>query len=118
MSFNPDLPFQTRDGRKARIICMDRKGGSFPIMVLSENAEGELEQLSHHGLDGMLGSGRKESNCDLINIPETHWVNVYAVEFGYSLKIFTSREDADKCASLTMSGDRVACIEFTEGQGL
>ena len=40
--FSPDWPHghQTRDGRKARIICQDAKG-SFPIIALVDGKYGE-----------------------------------------------------------------------------
>ena len=60
-NFNPDLPVQTRDGRKARIICKDKKG-KYPIVALI--GEGIYAYLPNGKYYGTL------DNClDLFNIP-------------------------------------------------
>jgi hypothetical protein len=66
--FNPDKPVRTRDGRKARIICVDRRGGFHPIVALREDRHGE-ELISVHALTGRCYAIR-ESQDDLINIEE------------------------------------------------
>ena len=41
--FDPLKPVQTRDGRKARIICTDRKMDGFPILALIPSHSGHME---------------------------------------------------------------------------
>ena len=38
--FDPSRPVQTRDGRKARIVCVDMKRDHYPILALVENPNG------------------------------------------------------------------------------
>ena len=67
-TFDPDKPVQTRDGRKARIICKDMNG-SCPIasLILIDNKE---KFCTHHA------NGKSYMGCDdafdLINIPSDH----------------------------------------------
>ena len=113
MAFNPDLPVQTRDGRKARIICADRRGGGFPIMALVEAIGCGPERLTHHTSGGHL-KYKGESEADLINIPEKRWVNVYADDTATTHEL---KEGAEYAAGIT-GRIRIACLEFTEGDGL
>lgn len=71
MKFDLTKPVQTRDGRKARIICADRTNadGYSVVALLEGNVYGGESLLVY------LPSGRVlpniENNADLINIPET-----------------------------------------------
>jgi hypothetical protein len=68
MTFDPNKPVQTRDGRKARIIATDA-AGDYPIVVLV--TEDGIEQAAQHRADGTWhASGRH----DLINVPERRTV--------------------------------------------
>jgi hypothetical protein len=77
MAFDPTKPVQTRDGRKARIVCADAKG-SQPIvaLVMCDGVESE----GRHSLRGAYHLDESECSRDLINIPQKRegWVNVYA----------------------------------------
>ena len=70
----------TRDGRKARIICFDRKfyydGYNYPIVAMVNGNDNEL--IHAYTQDGLL-IGNKESELDLMMLPERKegWVNVY-----------------------------------------
>jgi hypothetical protein len=80
--FDVTKPVQTRDGRKARIICTDRDhiDGSIVALIQQSNGphEGEETILSHFK-DGCwtTPNGKPHSN-DLINIPvkKTGWMCV------------------------------------------
>lgn len=67
-------PVCTRDGRKARIICFDRKlfyqRVSYPILALIERPDGE-EDVSGYSEEGkvLLGNGA-ETLDDLMMLPE------------------------------------------------
>ena len=73
--FDPKKPVQTRDGRQVRILATDLKIAGFPIGAAILNDTGE-ETLSSYNRDGMHLTGIR-SRCDLVNIPETRWVNLY-----------------------------------------
>jgi hypothetical protein len=71
-------PVQTRDGRKVRIICTDRKYGN-PIVALVD----DMEVVTRYSSDGKAGDWAIKGNpdFDLVNTPEKFevkgWVNVY-----------------------------------------
>lgn len=112
--FDPDKPCQTRDGRKARIICKDRRHQQYPIVALLE--AGGVESQTSHTKDGWLYDAGQSSPHDLINIPERMegWVNIYAYTVG---DLHKTKELADATAG---SNRRIACLHlsFTEGEGL
>ena len=92
----------TKDGRDARILCVDAKG-DYPVVALIPDGEGEYKR-DHPAMyteDGCSYSGRM-SFLDLFFAPETHegWVNVYEGADGNSYvgdaRIFKSKEDAEK----------------------
>ena len=69
----------TRDGRKARIICFDRKGvNMFPIVALIMNGDKESDIYTYRP-NGLWGNNGNESEKDLMMLPEKKegWVNVY-----------------------------------------
>ena len=74
-------PVCTRDGRKARIICFDRKfyhddGYNYPIVAMVNDNDNEL--VHAYTQDGLL-VGNMEGELDLMMLPEKKegWVNVY-----------------------------------------
>ena len=72
-------PVCTRDGRKARIICFDKKDEDniYPIVCLVQ--DGETESLGIFMKDGHSLVGVEETPSDLMMLPEKHegWVNVF-----------------------------------------
>ena len=100
VKFDPTKPVQTRDGRKARIICTDRKSTVYPLVGLILN--GETEYLTEWDLNGKHRSnGFFDSVNDLINIPErtSRWVNVYdGSDWCYGFETESdAREHSTKC---------------------
>ena len=97
---NPSRKLVTRDGRRARIICTDRRDLNYPIIALIEtNSRGEEVAYSH------TKDGRHCTACsdifDLFFAPETHegWINVYRYSDGghaYAGAVYDSKEDAEK----------------------
>ena len=74
---NPNREVVTRDGRKVRIICTDRKGAT-PIIALVN--DGLSEELGHAFYsDGKIFSD-EDNELDLFFAPEKHegWINIYA----------------------------------------
>ena len=90
-------PVYTRDGRKARIICFDRKDNT-PIVALIECVNhAEILQCVHN--DGKCFH-YDTSNNDLMMLPEKKegWVNVYKGVDGvtFSKHPYTSKDEAIK----------------------
>ena len=87
-------PVCTRDGRKARIICFDRKfyhddGYNYPIVAMVNDNDNDNELVHAYTQDGLL-IGNKESELDLMMLPEKKegWVNVYKE------RIYSTKEEA------------------------
>jgi hypothetical protein len=107
MTFDSSKPVQTRDGRKARIICTDlkRKTGE-TILAAYDDGEGfELECAFY--ADGRFSKGGLKHQFDLINVPEmkSFWANVYGSHVG---GLWDSRSAADGMCSR----DRLNVIEL------
>ena len=90
-------PVCTRDGRKARIICFDRKDNT-PIVALIERVDG-IEILQCFYNDGKCFHDSTSDN-DLMMLPEKKegWVNVYKGIDGvtFSKHPYTSKDEAIK----------------------
>ena len=70
-------PVCTRDGRKARIICFDRKSET-PITALVTEIDG-MESVYSYPNNGIWDSPENTNGCDLMMLTERKegWVNVY-----------------------------------------
>lgn len=75
-------PVQTKDGSQVRILCFDRKNGTYPIVSLLENDGYEV--ILKYTIDGKFYEGGEDSNLDLVMAPEKHegWINIYRREEG------------------------------------
>ena len=98
---NPSMKVITRNGRKVRIICTDRRSETYPIVSLIETEYGE--ETCWHAKNGEYVLHGLESNNDLFFAPEKHegWVNVYR-DFDDVMcgSVFATEEDA-KCKAKT-----------------
>ncbi len=95
-------PVQTRDGRKARIICTDRLHGVEPIVALVTEQDG-VEYAADYRTNGRF-LNFSESDWDLINVPErlTGYANIYPNrEVGH---LYPTREEADLYAGTERIG--------------
>jgi hypothetical protein len=82
---------ETRDGRKARIICVDRKGSS-PIVALVAEPDGEL--VTYHRQDGRWAYDTGDDcHHDLMPPKRVGYVNIYTD--GSASNVCKSRRDAD-----------------------
>ena len=76
-------PVCTRDGRKARIVCFDRrlfyKNVSYPILALVERSDGEDDVCGYNEKGKVLIEDGAEYKDDLMMLPEKKvgWINVY-----------------------------------------
>ena len=75
---NPSKKVVTEDGRKARIICTDRKS-SYPIVALVENYDSDNENVYSYRENGLYSLFSLSEENNLFFAPEKHegWVNVY-----------------------------------------
>ena len=81
-------PVCTRDGRKARIICFDRrlfyKNVSYPILALVECSDGEDDVCGYNEKGKVLIEDGAEYKDDLMMLPEKKegWINIVKTEDG------------------------------------
>jgi hypothetical protein len=110
MTFDPTKPVQTRDGRKARIICTDLNDcDGEKIVALISYGDGHEEPSTFYP-DGKYYRSR-ECTDDLINVPEmiSYWMNVYPS----GLPGYLTREAADAVAKC----GRTAVVEIRMSDG-
>ena len=92
-------PVCTRDGRKARILCFDRrlfyKNVSYPILAVVERSDGEDDVCGYNEKGKVLIEDGAEYKDDLMMLPEKKegWVNLYR----YSTPIYETEEKAISC---------------------
>lgn len=105
-------PVQTRDGRKARVICTDAQHPQLPVTVLVRYQDG-YEYPRSYTRAGRYRVEEESSGFDLINIPEREevWVNFYGSEA--VINAHSSRKHADYAAS----GGRLARLRVTIEDG-
>ena len=100
-------PVCTREGRKARIICFDKQGGS-PIIALVETFVVEYdcirEETYYYTIDGLAIGQNAESKDDLMMLPEKRegWINVKK-----DASLFKSREEAERNCTKDYASVRV-----------
>ena len=90
-------PVCTRDGRKARIICFDRKIKYYPILALVTERDGN-ENAYEYSMFGEKDIDNSLLDADLMMLPEKHegWINICknADEEYYTKGVFNSEEYA------------------------
>ena len=117
MTFDPKKPVQTRDGRAARIICDDKiSTGEKTIIALM--LDGADEVVGYYYDNGQVYSDCEKQN-DLINIPEKRWAvllnNGSWVEQDHPMQAGQIIPYNGKVFKPPLP---IACIEFTEGDGI
>ena len=75
---NPNRELVTGIGRKARIICTNRKDADYPIVALISNEFGNGESTLYYTMEGKFYTD-STSSLDLFFASEKHegWVNLY-----------------------------------------
>jgi hypothetical protein len=112
-------PVCTRDGRKVRIICFDRKfyhdGYNYPIVaVINDNNNEPVRAYTQDGL--FVGNG--ECELDLMMLPEKKegWINISSCpDNGYSnydsgVIVFKTKEEA---VNFTNNKDYIDTVKVT-----
>ena len=98
---NPSRKVVTRDGRNARIICIDKKGFN-PILALVTRHNGIAEDVYAYTKNGELSEGNS-TKSSLFFAPEKHegWINLYKNLEGFIVpsRIYQTKEDAEKRGS-------------------
>ena len=96
---NPSRKVVTRDGRRARIVCTDKRELNYPIIALIETRPGGEEVTYSYTKDGRYCTACSDI-FDLFFAPEKHegWVNIYknlttSASF-YCDYVFDSEEEA------------------------
>jgi hypothetical protein len=69
MTIDITKPVQTKDGRKARIICADMKFSTYQLVALISSEHGE-EHAEYYTKEGAYWGDGEESSKDLVNVPE------------------------------------------------
>lgn len=117
MTFDPTKPVQTRNGKKARIICTDVAGGNgYPIIALITESGG-VERSIPYSENGCYWADKKgDHSLDLVNVPEeiSRWINVYTL--GLIGGAHPSREEADEANERVIKNTdhkRTAIIQIT-----
>jgi hypothetical protein len=116
--------YQTRDGRKARVLAVDVKHRNYSVVAIVAASDG-MENIHSFGPDGKFDVSIPElSDLDLIPIPKPfsfeRWVNVYPDTGSASAELcdHKTKEAADACSLKS----RIACVRVTisgvEGEGL
>lgn len=95
---NPNRELITRGGRKARIICTDRKDADYPIVVLLSNEFGNGESTLYYTEEGKFYT-TDTSVFDLFFAPEKHegWINLFRDSTDneiYCSKVYPTKEKA------------------------
>ena len=101
---NPSRKVVTREGRSARILCVDKKGGDLPIIALIQQCTRDNEIIGTFTKEGKWSIALEEHPNDLFFAPERHegWVNLYKCE--NSTKCYTSSYPYDSEESAIESG--------------
>lgn len=90
-------PVCTRDGRKARIICFDRKGFEhIPILALIE-INGKEEYFYTYGNNGIWAKNGQETVNDLFLVKDMHeaWIVVFGSGGIYNVQLFLDEGKAN-----------------------
>ncbi len=93
----------TFHGKSGKVVMVDRNSLSFPVLWVGYN--GDICSFTSDGRYTL------SEEVKLIEVKPTRWINVYPNNLQGP---YNSRELADVHAWLM----RIACIEFTEGEGL
>jgi len=103
---------QTRDGKPVRLLCLDAKDNTYPIIGLVERSAND-ESTESWTIDGKYNDGEILNSHDLIIKPIKHkgWINIYREREGhkpYGGTVFNTKESA-----LSMKGVKtIATIEI------
>ena len=101
---NPERKVVTREGRKVRIVCTDRKGLDVKPIVALITLPNCDEIVKCFWADGIDTAGSEDKN-DLFFVPTKHegWMNLYKKGFG--LVIGDLVRDSEEASKKIAAGD-------------
>lgn len=121
-TFDPTKPVQCRDGRKARIVCANKRGER-PIVALVASALCDEERCWTFLASGKYNP-QEESPSDLINVPEVtkKYQRVFASTSdhhpGLSIDSYDTKEGAKSRASVAENFNYLGVLESTLTDGV
>lgn len=112
--FDPSKPVMTRGG--AKVTLWDRRSkGRYPLVgvIVCDSGSEVAEQWTDEG--EVHASSSVISELDLVNVPESKWMNVYE-DPNITLCWLSSKEVADSAAA-TRGSRRIAITEWKASGG-
>lgn len=98
---NPQRKIITRDGKRARVICVDRCGLNVKqIVALITTLNGD-EIIKTYWEDGVETRGQKDNPYDLFFTPEKKegWINIYKYNLSSLItpgsQVYNTKEEAE-----------------------
>ena len=98
---NPQRKIITRDGKRARVICVDRCGlNTKQIVALITIPNGD-EIIKTYWEDGVETRGQKDNPYDLFFMPEKKegWINIYKYNLSSLItpgsQVYNTKEEAE-----------------------
>ena len=96
---NPDSEIVTRDGRKVRILCTDRKGDTPIIALVNDANDGQEYGYAFYSDGKFFRDDNKELDLFFAPTKYTDYINLYRDESVYFLGgVYTSEEYAKNIA--------------------
>lgn len=95
-------PVQTRDGKKARVICSDRKNSAdYPVVALIEEDE---ELINCYTRDGKFFHGVNvvQHGLDLVNVPELDPTKPVQARNGIKARIVSTKLEKPFCLGVIL----------------
>ena len=108
--------YQTRDGQKRRVLCVDAPG-RLPVIAISQSG-----QVYRYLDDGRAADDGWDQPFDLVPVHKRHkrtvWVHVHFNGDAYYYALFTTEADSKRKGNI----HSIACLkldlDFAEGEGL
>ena len=102
---NPDREVVTRDGRKVRILCTDRKGDPPIIALVYDANDGQEYGYAFYSDGKFFRDGNEES--DLFFAPTI--VKRWGIVYRKAERLFDTREEAEKWMAEADEGEKKFC---------
>lgn len=117
---NPSRKVVTREGRSARILCVDKKGGDLPIIALIQQCTRDNEIIGTFTKEGKWSATIVEQPNDLFFAPEKHegWINIYRgldiEKTNFGTVLYNSQKEAEDIGKCSGNYVASAKIEWEE----
>lgn len=109
--FDPTKPVQTRDGRKATILCTDLDNPNYPIGARHSDSNG-METVNTFTANGNYRKNDR-SSVDLVNIPERRYQAMFkSGNLGRRAASRMGCESGDVQAYLVFEGTKLIDVEY------